>query len=216
MNFAGPSSTENVFNDEEKAPMAAPPHSVPPPSTSRAPRFAFFRKAQRERGWRRGIALFGFILRLLAIGATLSATIAMATTDETLPFFTDHYQFYANFSDLPALTFFVIGNAIAAGYLVLSLPLSIAVIICACSSGAHLFLLILDLVMVALTTAAASAATAIVYLAHTGNDKAHWVAFCIRFDGFCEQSSGALVASFVGIVILMMMVVTSALALRKH
>ncbi|ONK77566.1 uncharacterized protein A4U43_C02F7940 [Asparagus officinalis] len=139
----------------------------------------------------------------------------MATTDETLPFFTQHYQFYANFSDLPALTFFVVGNAIAAGLLVLSLPVSIAGIICANAAGPRLFLLVLDLVLVALTTAAASAATAIVYLAHTGSDKAHWVAICIRFDGFCEQSSGALVASFIAIVILMLMVVMAALALRK-
>jgi len=70
--------------------------------------------------------------------------------------------------------------------------------------------------MVALNVAAGSAATSIVDLAHTGNEKTNWVAICLRFDGFCQEISSAVVASFIGTVILMLMVVMSALALRKH
>lgn len=108
MSNAEPASTSVVINDAPadtrgKAPDV-PSALVAPASTSRAPRFAFFKKTKADRGWQCGIALFDFLLRLLAIGATLAATIAMATTDETLPFVTEHYQFYANFSDLPSLT----------------------------------------------------------------------------------------------------------------
>lgn len=55
-------------------------------------------------GWRRGIAIFDFILRLFAIAAALAAAAAMGTTDQTLPFFTQFFQFQASYDDLPALT----------------------------------------------------------------------------------------------------------------
>lgn len=53
-------------------------------------------------GWKKGIAIFDFLLRLVAVAATLSAAVAMGTTDQTLPFFTQHFQFHASFEDLPA------------------------------------------------------------------------------------------------------------------
>ncbi|XP_010271592.1 PREDICTED: casparian strip membrane protein 2-like [Nelumbo nucifera] len=172
-------------------------------------------KTARE-GWKKGLAIFDFILRLLAIGATLGASIAMGTTDQILPIFTQAFQFEASYSDLPALLFFVIANAIAAGFLVLSLPFSIVGIVRPHAEGPKLLLLILDTVMVSLTAAGASSAAAIVYLAHTGNSNANWVAICQQFDSFCQQSSGALVGSFVATLIFMMLVVMAALALRKH
>lgn len=146
--------------------------------------------------------------------------------------------------------FFVIGNAIAGGYLLLSIPFSFVSIVRPHVVGLRLLLITFDTVseafallklspgfapgnsqrakalslpaprsmqvMVALTTAAASSAAAIVYLAHTGNDKANWVAICLQFNDFCQRSSGAVVASFVAAVLLMLLVVVSALAVRKH
>ncbi|RWW69065.1 hypothetical protein BHE74_00023354 [Ensete ventricosum] len=227
-----------------KAPPAAPA------------RFPFFlRKTGADGGWQRGVALFEFILRLCAIAATLVAAVTMGTTNETLPFFTEFFQFHANYADLPALTsvvvatcvvvstgiviaitdvfirccrrFFVVANAIAAGYLVLSLPFSLAIMVRPRAIGPRLLLFICDTVgyyhpssssyvMLALTTAAASAAAAIVYLAHNGDDKANWIAICLRFDGFCQRISGAVVASFIAVVFFMVLVVMSALVMRKH
>lgn len=57
-------------------------------------------KRMRE-GWRRGIAILDFVLRLCAIVASLAATITMGTTDQTLPFFTQFFQFQASYDDLP-------------------------------------------------------------------------------------------------------------------
>ncbi|KAH0453316.1 hypothetical protein IEQ34_017640 [Dendrobium chrysotoxum] len=167
-------------------------------------------------GWKRGLAVFEFFLRLLAISAFVSAAVSMGTDNEMLPFFTKDYQFYANFADFPSLTFFVVADGIVAGYLVFSIPFSIFCIIKPLFTCPRLFLLTFDVLAVALTMAGASAAAAIVYLAHTGNSKANWIAFCIRFQDFCQQSSGAVIASFVGTVILILMVALSALALRRH
>lgn len=166
-------------------------------------------------GWKRGVAIFDFILRLSGIAAALAAAATMGTTDQTLPFFTQFFQFQASYDDLPAFTFFVIANGIASGYLVLSLPFSIVCIVRPHIVGARLLLLILDTVMVALTTAAAAAAAAIVYLAHNGNSNTNWVAICQQFTDFCQKVSGAVVASFIAALIFMFLVVLSAVALRR-
>lgn len=56
-------------------------------------------------GWKRGVGIFDFILRICAIGAALAATATMGTTDQTLPFFTQFLQFQASYDDLPAFTY---------------------------------------------------------------------------------------------------------------
>lgn len=68
-------------------------------------------------------------------------------------------------------------------------------------------------VMVALTTSAAGGAASIVYLAHNGNSDANWPAICQQFNDFCQKISGAVVASFLSVVILMALVVLSAFSL---
>ena len=71
-------------------------------------------------------------------------------------------------------------------------------------------------VALALTTAGAASATAIVYLAHNGNTSANWIAICQQFTDFCQSVSGAVVASFIAVVLFMLLVMMSALVLRKH
>ncbi|GFQ05890.1 casparian strip membrane protein 2 [Phtheirospermum japonicum] len=170
----------------------------------------------RRGGWKRGVSIFDFILRICALAAALAATATMGTTDQTLPFFTQFFQFQASYDDLPAFTFFVVANGIASGYLVLSLPFSIVAIVRPHAAAVKLLLIIFDTVMVAFTAAAAAAAAAIVYLAHNGNSKTNWFAICQQFNDFCQRVSGAVVASFVAAVILIFLVVLSALALRNH
>ncbi|XP_065855071.1 casparian strip membrane protein 1-like [Euphorbia lathyris] len=171
---------------------------------------------EKEGGYNKGMAILDFILRLGAVITTLSATVVMGTSDETLPFFTQFFQFEASYDDLPTLQFFVIAMALVAGYLVLSLPFSIVAIIRPRAAGPRLLLLILDTVALTLNTAAASAATAIVYLAHNGNQSANWLAVCQQFGDFCQNVSGAVVAAFVSVVLFVILIVVSAIALRKQ
>ncbi|CAI9761568.1 unnamed protein product [Fraxinus pennsylvanica] len=167
-------------------------------------------------GTKRGVAIFDFVLRICALVAALAATITMGTTDQTLPFFTQFFQFQASYDDLPTFTFFVVANAIASGYLVLSLPFSIVCIVRPHAAGARLLLLIFDTVLVAFTTAAAASSAAIVYLAHNGNSNTNWFAICQQYGDFCQQVSGAVVASFIASVIFIFLVLLSAVALRRH
>lgn len=56
-------------------------------------------------GWRRGVAVLDFILRLCALVAALAAAATMGTTDQSLPFFSQFFQFQASYDDLPAFSY---------------------------------------------------------------------------------------------------------------
>ncbi|KZV17370.1 casparian strip membrane protein 3-like [Dorcoceras hygrometricum] len=168
------------------------------------------------RGWRRGVGIFDFILRICALVAALAAATTMGTTDETLPFFTQFFQFQAEYDDLPTFTFFVVAHAIASGYLVLSLPFSIVGIVRPHARGLKLLLIISDTVVLTFITSAAAAAAAIVYLAHNGNSNTNWLAICQQFTNFCQRVSGAVVASFIAAVIFIFLVLLSAVALSRR
>ncbi|KAF3441622.1 hypothetical protein FNV43_RR15537 [Rhamnella rubrinervis] len=165
---------------------------------------------------KKGVAIIDFVLRLGAIIAALAAAATMGTSDQSLPFFTQFFQFEASYDDLPTFEFFLIAMSIVSGYLVLSLPFSIVAIVRPHAAGPRIFLLIMDTVALTLTTSAAAAAAAIVYLAHNGNSSSNWLAICNQFGDFCQSVSGAVVAAFVTAVVFVFLILLSALALRRH
>ncbi|KAJ4845136.1 hypothetical protein Tsubulata_018396 [Turnera subulata] len=166
-------------------------------------------------GGKKGIAIFDLVLRLSAIAAGFAATSIMGTADEILPFFTQFLQFHAQYNNVPTFQFFTIVNAITSGYLVLSLPFSIVCIVRPHAIGPRLLLMILDTVAMAITVSAASAAASIVYVAHNGSPYTNWNPFCQQFNDFCQQSSSAVVASFVAATMLLFLVILSAFALKR-
>ncbi|PON62945.1 Casparian strip membrane protein [Trema orientale] len=169
----------------------------------------------RRVGWKKGVAIVDFVLRLGAAAAAFAAAAAVGQAEEVLPFFTQFLQFHAQYNDLPTLAFFVIANAAVGGYLVLSLPFSITCIVRPHKVGPRLLLIILDSVMTALIISAAASAGAIMYLAHNGSVDANWIAICQQYTNFCQQITGAVVASFVAAVFLITMVAVSAFALKR-
>ncbi|KAF5747784.1 casparian strip membrane protein 2-like [Tripterygium wilfordii] len=173
-------------------------------------------KQEKVGGNKKGIAILDLLLRISAMVSALAAAAAMGTSDETLPFFTQFFQFQASYDDIPTFEFFLISMSLVAGYLLLSLPFSIVTIIRPHAAGPRILLLILDTMAVVLATAAGGAAAAIVYLAHNGNSNTNWLAICNQFGDFCQKVSGAVVAAFVAVVILVFMIMLSAFALRRH
>ncbi|MBA0672403.1 hypothetical protein Goklo_029402 [Gossypium klotzschianum] len=174
--------------------------------------------SQREekRGLNRGFGIADFLLRLGAIISTIAAAATMGTSDETLPLFTQFFQFEASFDDLPTFLYFVIAMALVGGYLLLSLPFSIVTIVRPIAVAPRLLLFILDTVTLTFATAASGAAAAIVYLAETGNPNTNWLAICDQFEDFCSKVSGAVVASFVTIVVFVVLVILSGFALKRQ
>ncbi|TVU28485.1 hypothetical protein EJB05_20004, partial [Eragrostis curvula] len=61
--------------------------------------------AGKSRAASRGLAVLDLILRIVAVIATVGSAIAMGTTNQTLPFFTQFLRFKAQYDDLPTLTY---------------------------------------------------------------------------------------------------------------
>ncbi|KAF7017487.1 hypothetical protein CFC21_030924 [Triticum aestivum] len=129
-----------------KAPAAAPPAAAPAAATTTTPRkfpMRFFRRSDRGS---RCMAFLDLLLRIAAFGPALAAAIATGTSDETLSVFTEFFQFRARFDDFPAFLFLMVASAIAAGYLLLSLPFSAVVVLRPQTTVLRLLLLVCDTV----------------------------------------------------------------------
>ncbi|KAL6528946.1 hypothetical protein OROMI_028832 [Orobanche minor] len=149
----------------------------------------------RPGGWKKGIAIMDFILRLGAIAAALGAAATMRMSDQTLTFFTQFFQFEASYDSFTA---FHCHHSPSCNWTKAFLR----------HSRHSVFL--------TLPTASAASAAAIVYLAHNGNQDTNCLAICNQFGDFCAQTSEAVVSSFITMVVLVMLIVMSALAIGKH
>lgn len=60
-------------------------------------------EASRGKG-SRGVSIFDLILRIVALVGTLGSAVAMGTTNETLPFFSQFIQFQVQYDDFTTFT----------------------------------------------------------------------------------------------------------------
>ncbi|KAI3453561.1 hypothetical protein Pfo_010224 [Paulownia fortunei] len=159
-------------------------------------------------GVKRGVAVLDFILRLVAIIATLASAIAMGTTDESLPFFTQFIRFRAKYNDLPMFTQVFRSGEFYCKRLLSSFSSTVHLPHhkewCTKQQGG------LDILR------RASAAAAIVYLAHKGNTRTNWFAICQQFNSFCERVSGSLIGSFGGMIVFILLILMSAATLARR
>ncbi|GLJ46950.1 hypothetical protein SUGI_0990800 [Cryptomeria japonica] len=151
-------------------------------------------------------------IRVLALGATLAAAIVMGRDDQTINIFS--VEFKAKYSYSGALVFFVVANAIGCGYVFLSLPFALH------RPKSHVaikfLVFFLDLVMVALVMGGAAAAAAIGYVGRKGNSHTQWSPICNPFHRFCDHIGGALLSSFISVILFMFLTIISTISLYKH
>lgn len=168
-------------------------------------------------------------LRAGAFVFTLVAAIVMGTNKETKYFpvgvvvnnvpVTVTVPVVAKYHYTPSYVSFVVINAVACGYAFLTLLTSVAThkIYKSPRSNFHNFFLSLtDLVIVATLIAGASAATAISDVGRTGNSHSRWGKICDKYSTFCLHGGIALIASFVGIGIFMMLNILSTYSTYKR
>ncbi|KAF3777986.1 CASP-like protein 1B1 [Nymphaea thermarum] len=161
-------------------------------------------------------------LRFLAFAATLAAALVMGVNKQTIPMVVGlgnakpiYGNVTAKFHQTPAFMFFVIANAVAAGYSLVTFILSLGKMVGCFHAPISLLLAIGDLVMVALVSAGGGAAASVARLAKSGDQRAHWDKICDKFDAYCRHGGGALIASFLGVFFLMNLNVLSTLYLYK-
>ncbi|CAK8575572.1 unnamed protein product [Lathyrus sativus] len=140
------------------------------------------------------------LLRFLAFSATLSAVIVMVSSHEKATFFT--VSFEAKYTNSPSFKYFVIANSIVTvyGFFILFLP---------AESLLWQLVVATDMVLTMLLISSISAALAIAQVAKRGNSYAAWLPICSSVPKFCNHMTGSLIASFVGVVIYMILLLLS-------
>ncbi|XP_020087858.1 CASP-like protein 1U1 [Ananas comosus] len=108
----------------------------------------------------------------------------------------------ASFKSSPAFEFFLIGNAIACTYSLISMPFVYNLM-------EGYTLQILDKVIMSLVMASAAAATAIGYLGLNGDDSIGWSKVCPYYEKFCHRASVSLIMSYLGFLLFLIMCVVS-------
>ncbi|KAJ8758771.1 hypothetical protein K2173_000492 [Erythroxylum novogranatense] len=159
-------------------------------------------------------------LRLLAFMATASATLVMALNKETKTIVVATIgntpitaTLTAKFQHTPANIFFVIANGMA------TLHSLMMIIVEICGQKFHFngfrlaIIAVLDMMTAALVSGGVNAAAFMAELGKNGNSHARWNKVCDKFDTFCDHAGGALIASFGGLLILLVISTMSILKL---
>ncbi|PQM34134.1 hypothetical protein Pyn_12833 [Prunus yedoensis var. nudiflora] len=132
--------------------------------------------------------IFTFLLRLLALAATLSATIVMVTSHDSAHVL--NLTFKAKYSNSPAFMYFVIVEAIVSGY-------NLMILFLASKGSLWPMVIIIDVVVALLLTSSMSAALAIAQVGKKGNTHAGWLPICGQVHKFCNHVTRALVAGII-------------------
>ncbi|KAF7848211.1 hypothetical protein BT93_L2192 [Corymbia citriodora subsp. variegata] len=140
------------------------------------------------------------VLRLLALGSTAAAIAIMVTSHETAKVL--NLSFDAKYSNTSAFVYFVVAEAIAGGYSLVSLLLS-------CKTPILRLMMMMDVVIAMLLSSSISAAVAIGQVGKKGNSHAGWLPICGQVSKFCDQVTGTLIAGFVAAVLYLVLLLCS-------
>ncbi|XP_044479440.1 CASP-like protein 1B1 isoform X1 [Mangifera indica] len=159
------------------------------------------------------------LLRVLAFCATATATIVMALNKETNTFVVATMgttsikaTLTAKFQHTPAFVFFVIGTALVSLHNLLMILVSIL------GGKLHLrhgMVAILDMLNATLISAAVNAAVFMAQLGKYGNSHARWSKICDKFETFCSHGAIAILASYIGLGLMLLISVMSILQLIR-
>ncbi|KAK3010247.1 hypothetical protein RJ639_010819 [Escallonia herrerae] len=141
-----------------------------------------------------------FLLRLLALGATVCATIVMVTSHESTKVL--NMTFEAKYSDSPTFKYFLVVNAVASGY-------SLIILFLSSKNLTWQLVLVSDLVITSLLISSLSAALGVSQVAKKGNLHAGWLPICGQVPKFCDHVAGALVSELIAAIFYFLLLLNS-------
>ncbi|XP_012827575.1 PREDICTED: CASP-like protein 1B2 [Erythranthe guttata] len=163
------------------------------------------------------------LLRVLALLATVSAALIMGFNKQTRTIVvatigttTVQATLTAKFQHTPAFVFFVIANGIASLHNLLMLVVSFIGPPKLFERIAPSAIPVFDLMNVAIVSGGASAAAFMGQLGRDGNSHARWNKICDKIDSFCDRGGGAMIASFIGLVLIIIICSLSIIRLRRY
>ncbi|KAI3697787.1 hypothetical protein L6452_30884 [Arctium lappa] len=183
-------------------------------------------KAEEKSGciwrWRLKMVVLILMLRLLALFATAAATLVMALNKQTHTFAVAtigntpvKITLTAKFQHTPANVMFVIANGVATLHNLLMLAFSFVNDKYNLKGLRFLIVATLDMMTIAVVSGAATAIAFMGELARNGNSHARWNKICDNFERYCDQGSGAMLASYIGILFLMLVNIVNIYELRR-
>ncbi|KAF5475485.1 hypothetical protein F2P56_007287, partial [Juglans regia] len=116
---------------------------------------------------------------------------------------------------LLSLRFFVVANGMASFHNCLMIVVELFGHKIDCNGLRLAIIAILDMMTVAMTSAGDGAATFMAEVGKNGNSHARWNKICDKFHAYCDRGNGALIASFIGLLILLIINVMSISKLLK-
>ncbi|KFK28670.1 hypothetical protein AALP_AA7G030900 [Arabis alpina] len=172
----------------------------------------------REKSWK---LLLG--LRIFAFMATLAAAIVMALNKETKTLVVATIgtipikaSLTAKFQHAPAFVFFVIANVMVSFHNLFMIVLQIFNRKPEIKCFNLLSVAILDMLNATLASAGANAAAFMAELGKNGNKHAKWNKICDQFAIYCDHGSGALIAAFIGLILMLIIAAVSISRLLIH
>ncbi|CBI39011.3 hypothetical protein VitviT2T_015704 [Vitis vinifera] len=163
------------------------------------------------------------VLRVVAFLATASATIVMGLNQETKTLLVGtigttpiRATLKAKFQHTPAFVFFVVANGLASVYNLVMLGVDVFGRKLDCKGLRLVIISILDMVIVAVVAAGASSAAFMAELGKNGNSHAKWNKICDKFESFCHQGGGALIPSFIALLLLLLISAISIITLHNQ
>ncbi|CAK7357420.1 unnamed protein product [Dovyalis caffra] len=160
------------------------------------------------------------MLRVVAFLATAAATVVMGLNKETKTLVVATIgstpitaTLTAKFQHTPAFVFFVVANGMASNHNLVMIMVEL------CGQkldykGLRLAMIaILDMMTVSLLSGGVNAAAFMSELGKNGNSHARWNKICDKFETFCDRGGGALIASFAGLILMLIISVMSIIKL---
>ncbi|XP_030537144.1 CASP-like protein 1B2 [Rhodamnia argentea] len=161
-------------------------------------------------------------LRLVAFFATAAATVVMALNKQTKTMVVATIgstpikaTLSAKFQHTPAFVYFVIANGMASLHNLLMIVVEIWGDKFDYKGLRLVIIAILDMMTVALASGGDGAATFMAELGKNGNSHARWNKICDKFGSFCDHGSGAIISSFAGLLLLVIITAMSIGRLAK-
>ncbi|KAL6552403.1 hypothetical protein OROHE_007767 [Orobanche hederae] len=146
--------------------------------------------------------------RVLAVAVTLAAAWLMMSNKENTVVY--GIQADARYSYAPAFKFLAVANLIALAFSVVSALLAL-VLGKVALSPAHFYIFFLhDLMITLLLMAACAASSVVAYIGKYGYDHIGWMAICDYFAKFCNRSQAAIILTYLGFALYLLLTLVSA------
>ncbi|KAM3323886.1 CASP-like protein 1E2 [Capsicum chacoense] len=161
-----------------------------------------------------GLRFLAFVLTLVAaivVGVSKQNALVPVQLVPTLP--PINVPASAKWDHMSAFVYFLVVNAIACAYAIISLVLSLANK--GKRKGLSLTIILSDLIMVALLYSGVGAAVAVGLIGYKGNSHVRWNKVCYIFGKFCGQVAAGIAISLIGSILFTLLVLFALLNLHN-